>query len=403
MMSAFRYPRALKFYRVETRGRSDFTVSIGASSANFNGEDLGFLSVINIYDFADRTIEQQELSPREQTELAHDVLYFIHKKATGRREQIRIQFELPIQTAAASDKKRFLQIRRELFASISNMADEYVRKQKAKAAPLGNNAVDTIRTRYLDDDVLFTSDLIRISGTDVEKKKIIDGLRERTARTVFRDFSGEEYHLFLKIHELWFRQDRPEKIEMERDAFLSELGIDSAGGALFNKVEKIKGILNAWSKREAFKIISPPDETGGIDFTGDCYLPRWREYRAKKHEIGKKTRWIFSDFDILLFGHSRNGYRKIATRPFALLTESLGNTLSADRAKHAVGIILTELAYGRKRPFKLKTETLRLTSEDFNRHRDLREKAIKEIVHAMSTMGIKISLEEGGVHVSPRF
>ncbi len=378
-MSSYKFPRAFKFYRVETRSCSDFTVSIGASSANFNGEDLRFLSVIDIYDFADRTIEQQELSPREQTELAHDVLYFIHKKVTGRREQIRIRFELPIQTAAASDKKRFLQIRREIFASISNMADEYVRKQKAKAAPLGNNAIDTVRTRYLDDDALFTSDLIRISGTDVEKKKIIDGLRERTARTVFRDFSGEEYHLFLKIYELWFRQNRPERIEMERDAFLSELGIDSVGGALFNKVEKIKRILNKWSEREAFKIISPPNETGGIDFTGDCYLPRWREYRAKKHEIGKKIRWIFSDFDILLFGYSGNGYRKIATRPFALLTESLGNTLSADRAKHAVGIILTELAYGRKRPFTAKLKTLRLTPDDFSRNSSIREKTLEKI------------------------
>ncbi len=393
----------------------NFIISAGGNSANFRGNgSLSFLPVTDIFIFADGQIKELDLSPKERTDLARDVLDFIHAKVAGRRNRVRILFELPMQTAPISSKKRFLQIRHEMFALISNMTDEYVRKQKAKAAPIRNLAADTMRIRCIEDDALFASDLIRVSGTDIEKRKIIDGLRARTARTVFRDFSGEEYHLFLKIYELWVRNNRPEKIEIEREAFLSELGISSIGGALSNKVEKIKRILDNWSEREAFKIISPPDETANINFIADCYLPRWREYRAEKkkepgeqirfvnkYAIGKKIKWIFSDFDILLFGHS-DGYRKIVTRPFALLTETLGNTISADRAKHAVGIILTELAYGRKRPFKIKLSTLQLTRDDFAKHNKQRSFVKSEIIKVLASVDADVEFGRSEAIVIPR-
>ena len=367
--------------------------------ALFIGDEPRFLAVCGFFNIAEKIIRGHDLSEEEQLDLAEKILIYAHEHVATDRNKIRKRFLLPVEGNASETVRRYITLHKELKAAIKKLAADYLKLQNSKAAPVAANVTDTHRTGYLDDDFLFPKNMVRLRDKSIDKLMLLEKLREITDRTVFQDFSGEEFHLFLKIYELWFRNKRPTEIKIERGAFLAELGIHAQSGALQGRIKKIIEILTRWSEQEAFRIIADKSETGGLNFSGMCYLPRWRQTKAKA--IGEAIIWTFSDFDKLLFSESGRQYHKIATRPFALLTEALGGTAKADLGKHALGVILTELVY-RKNPFKISLATLKLTIEDFSRNTDLRQNAIDAVIGSLAKIGIGINFEAGHVLINPK-
>lgn len=276
----------------------------------------------------------------------------------------------------------------------------YYERRHGEFSPVPKNQADTLRLPLSLDDTLFgDGDTFRIARNTLSRMEVSEQFIRRAQDLVFNDFDGTDSQCYFELYRRWHLQDRPETLTVERTEFVRSLGYRSTGRTFQNIATRIRDQLQNWRTPTPYKVTAEGPNGGVV--TADCFLPTLREYKAEKGKR-EKTVWVISDLDPMLFPRKAPAkFHRIPTRPFRLLTEELGNTGSADHAKAAVALILTEISFGRTTAFNMELKTLGLDANAFARHKAQREAAITSVESALDRSGIGFRVTGNHAEIVP--
>jgi hypothetical protein len=345
------------------------------------------------------------LRGHERIEAAGIVGDMIRERVITRRGTVREPFDRwPSNTDATEYRRRFQRTAKGFLDDAARAIDTHIAERDGKVAPIPKSAADTMRALTADDDALFSDSALAIARHTVNRHQVAEILFNRSAEMVFENMSGTEIQIFFELFRRWHIAGRPHELSVDRTDFMYDLGYRSSGTPFLRAAHKLRDLLYQWSRPEPFKIVAEDHETGGVSVSLDVRLPQLREHKAKTKSgaARRKIVWTFTDFDPLLFPSQQEGrYHRIPTRPFAVLTSQLGNTTAADNAKTAVAKILNEITFGRRLPFSMHAETLRLRTVDFASHSDIRQKAVDAVVTVLSDLGIRAEMDGSIFRITP--
>lgn len=314
-----------------------------------------------------------------------------------------LRHKLTTQNGLARTEAAKRSYRKEAIRAAARELRVYVDTKANGTAPIPKSIADTLRLYTASDDSLFAGrNALRIAGAHVDRDEVVKLLQHRAQIVVFNDFTGSEFQLFFELFRRWIADGRPDSISVERTAFVRSLGYQSTGRTFLNAANKLRDQVKQWRTPEPYRVAVSDAETGGVDMRSEVYLPTLREYAASR-QTKNRTLWVFSDFDALLFPRESTGgrFHRIPTRPFKVITETMGNTRGADKAKTAAGRILTEVTFGRTRPFAMELETLEMHRNDFARHTGKRDEAMQALSDALALEGIGIESDSRIATITP--